>query len=188
MNQQGSAGTGDAAGGGGERAEVSRGGGGPAEVARGRGERAEVSAGRGRSPGRWWMWVALAAAIVVAAICATDDPEPAGQAGGGDPGDCYTSEADQPEHPRDTNRYVIALTTGDAGAREEYAHCRHLPAQNPSSADGDCYSTGDDNEWRLVGANRYGLALLEAGASAGDLDQYAHCAYLPAMLGSAAGR
>ena len=167
MNQQGSAGTGDAAGGGGERAEV--------------------SAGGGRSPGRWWMWVALAAAIVVAAICATDDPEPAGQAGGGDPGDCYTTEADQPQHPRDTNRYVVALTADDAGAREEYAHCRHLPAQNPASADGDCYSTGDDNEWGLVGANRYGLALLEAGASAGDLDQYAHCAYLPAVLGSAGG-
>ena len=142
----------------------------------------EVSPGRDRSLGpRWLVWVALAAAIVVAAVCATDDPEPVG----GDPGDCYTTEADQPQHPRDTNRYVIALTAGDAGAREEYAYCQHLPAQNPESADAACYSTGDDNEWGLVGVNRYGLALLKAGASAGALDKYAHCAYLPAVLDSA---
>ena len=145
----------------------------------------DTARGRDRLGPRWLVWLALAAAIVVAAICATDDPEPVGQPGGGDPGDCYTTEADQPQHPRDTNRYVIARTADDAGAREEYAHCQYLPAQNPASADGDCYSTGDDNEWGLVGVNRYGLALLKAGASAGALDQYAHCAYLPAVLDSA---
>ena len=165
MNQQDSAESGDGG----------PGGGGPAGTAR----------RRDRSPGRWWMWVALAAAIVVAAICATDDPEPLGLPGGGDSSDCYTTEADQPQHPRDTNRYLIARTADDAGAQEEYAHCRSLPAQNPASADGACYSTGDDNEWGLVGVNRYGLALLKAGASAGALDQYAHCTYLPAVLDSA---
>lgn len=143
----------------------------------------EASRGRDRPATRWLVWVALAAAIVVAAVCATDDPEPLGQPGGGDPSDCYTTEADQPQHPRDTNRYVIALTADDAGAREEYAHCRHLPAINPQSADPDCYSTGDDNEWRLTGVNLYALALLEGGASAGALDKYAKCEFMPAVLG-----
>ena len=146
-----------------------------------------TSPGRDRLGPRWLVWLALAAAIVVAAICATDDPEPLGQPAGGDIGDCYTTEADQPQHPRDTNRYLIARTADDAGALAEYAHCQSLPAQNPASADGDCYSTGDDNEWGLVGMNRYGLALLKAGASAGALDQYAHCAYLPAVRDGAGG-
>ena len=144
----------------------------------------DTTPGRDRSLGpRWLVWVALAAAIVVAAICATDDPEPLGQPAGGDIGDCYTTEADQPQQPRDTNRYVIALTADDAGAQEEYAHCRHLPAQNPESADLDCYSTGDDNEWGLTGVNRYALALLEGGASAGALDKYAKCEFMPGVLG-----
>lgn len=144
----------------------------------------DTARGKDRSPGRLWMWVALAAAIVVAAICATDDPEPSGPPTGGEVSDCYTTEADQLQHPRDTNRYLIARTADDAEALEEYAHCQHLPAQNPASADADCYSSGDDNEWGLVGVNRYGLALLKAGASAGALDKYTHCAYLPAVLDS----
>ena len=147
----------------------------------------ETSPGRDRSPGRWLVWVALAAAIVVAASCATDDPEvaePIGQPVGGDPGDCYTTEADQPQHPRDTNRYLVALTAGgaQAGALDEYAHCQHLPAINPESADPGCYSTGDDNEWNLPGANLYALALLDGGASAGALDKYAKCQFMPAVL------
>ena len=150
---------------------------------RGGADPADKARGRDRLGPRWLVWVALAAAIVVAAICATDDPEPVGQLGGGDPGDCYTTEADQPQHPRDTNRYLIALTADDAGAQEEYAHCQYLPAQNPGSADGDCYSTGDDNEWRLTGVNRYALALLEGGASAGALDKYAKCEFMPAVPG-----
>lgn len=177
MNQQeGSAESGDAGGVGGD----------PAGTARGGADAAGAARGRDRSPARWWMWVALAAAIAVAAICATDGPEPGGLPAGGDPSDCYTTEADQPQQPRDTNRYLIALTADDAGARDEYAHCRHLPAQNPASADGGCYSTGDDNDRGLVGVNRYGMALLEAGASAGALDKYAHCAYLSAALSGAA--
>ncbi|MCY3661603.1 MAG: hypothetical protein OXH28_02110 [bacterium] len=137
---------------------------------------------------RWLVWVALAAAIVVAAVCATDDPEvvePVGAPVGGDPGDCYTTEADQPQHPRDTNRYLVALTAGgaEAGALDEYAHCRWLPAINPESTDPGCYSTGDDNEWRLTGVNLYALALLEGGASAGALDKYAKCEFMPAVLG-----
>ena len=144
----------------------------------------DTARGRDRLGPRWLVWVALAAAIVVAAICATDDPEPLGLPAGGDIGDCYTSEADQPQHPRDTNRYLIALTADDAGALEEYARCQYLSAQSPESVDGDCYSTGDDNEWGLVGVNRYGLALLKASASAGTLDQFAHCAHLPAVLNS----
>ncbi|MCY3924143.1 MAG: hypothetical protein OXG52_01320 [bacterium] len=148
----------------------------------------ETSPGRDRPATRWLVWVALAAAIVVAAVCATDDPvtpEPVGQPAGGDPGDCYTTEADQPQHPRDTNRYLVALTAGgaDAGALDEYALCRHLPAINPESADPGCYSTGDDNEWGLTGANLYALALLEGGASAGALDKYAECEFMPAVLG-----
>ena len=143
----------------------------------------EVSPGRDRLGPRWLVWLALAAAIVVAAICATDDPEPLGQPAGGDIGDCYTTEADQPQQPRDTNRYVIALTADDASAREEYARCQYLPAQNPESADPDCYSTGDDNEWGLTGVNLYALALLERGASAGALDKYAKCEFMPGVLG-----
>ncbi len=148
----------------------------------------DTSPGKDRSPMRWLVWVALAAAIVVAAICATDDPEvaqPVGQAAGGDPVDCYTTEADQPQHPRDTNRYLVALTAGgaQAGALDEYAHCRYLPALNPASADPGCYSTGDDNEWNLPGANLYALALLKGGASAGALDKYAKCQFMPAVLG-----
>ena len=143
----------------------------------------DTARGRDRLGPRWLVWLALAAAIVVAAVCATDDPEPLGQPGGGDPSDCYTTEADQPQQPRDTNRYVIALTADEAGAREEYARCQYLPAQNPDSADLDCYSTGDDNEWGLTGVNRYALALLEGGASAGALDKYAKCEFMPAVLG-----
>ena len=148
----------------------------------------DTSPRRDRSPTRWFVWVALAAAIVVAAVCATDDPEaaaPVGQPAGGDPGDCYTTEADQPQHPRDTNRYLVALTAGgaQAGALDEHAHCQHLPAINPESADPGCYSTGDDNEWNLRGVNLYSLALLEAGASAGALDKYAKCEFMPAVLG-----
>ena len=166
MNQkQGSAESGDVGGGGADPSDTSRGGDRPAT--------------------RWLVWVALAAAIVVAAVCATDDPEPVGQPGGGDPSDCYTTEADQPQHPRDTNRYLVALTAddADAGALDEYAHCRHLPAINPESADPGCYSTGDDNEWRLTGVNLYALALLKGGASAGALDKYAKCQFMPAVLG-----
>ncbi len=170
----------------------------------------DTSPRRDRSPARWLVWVALAAAIVVAAVCATDDPEapetlgqPAepvgqaaaavgqagGQAAGGDPGDCYTTEADQPQHPRDTNRYLVALTAGgaQAGALDEYAHCQHLPAMNPESADPGCYSTGDDNEWNLPGANLYALALLKGGASAGALDKYAKCQFMPAVLAGTGG-
>lgn len=148
----------------------------------------DTSPGRDRPVTRWLVWVALAAAIVVAAVCATDDPEvvePVGAPAGGDPGDCYTTEADQPQHPRDTNRYVVALTAGgaEAGALDEFAHCRWLPAINPESADPGCYSTGDDNEWRLTGVNLYALALLEGGASAGALDKYAKCEFMPAVLG-----
>ncbi|MCY3805853.1 MAG: hypothetical protein OXG91_05070, partial [bacterium] len=105
------------------------------------------------------------------------------QPAGGDPGDCYTTEADQPQHPRDTNRYLVALTADDAGALDEYAHCRWLPAINPEPADPACYSTGDDNEWRLTGVNLYALALLEGGASAGALDKYAECEFMPAVVG-----
>ncbi len=146
--------------------------------------------GRDRPATRWLVWVALAAAIVVAAVCATDDPEvaaPVGAPAGGDPGDCYTTEADQPQHPRDTNRYLVALTAGgaQAGALDEYAHCRHLPAINPESADPGCYSTGDDNQWNLTGVNLYALALLKGGASAGALDKYAKCQFMPAVLGGA---
>ena len=87
---------------------------------------ADKARGRDRLGPRWLVWLALAAAIVVAAICATDDPEPLGLPAGGDSSDCYTTEADQPQQPRDTNRYVIALTADDAGAQEEYARCQHL--------------------------------------------------------------
>ncbi len=147
-----------------------------------------TSPGRDRPANRWLVWVALAAAIVVAAVCATDDPEvvePVGAPAEGDPGDCYTTEADQPQHPRDTNRYLVALTAGgaEAGALDEYAHCRLLPAINPESADAGCYSTGDDNEWRLTGVNLYALELLEGSASAGALDKYAKCEFMPAVLG-----
>ncbi|MDE0653242.1 MAG: hypothetical protein OXI26_06290 [bacterium] len=160
------------------------------DVGRARAEPQDTSSGKDRPATRWLVWVALAAAIVVAAVCATDDPvapEPVGAPGGGDPGDCYTTEADQPQHPRDTNRYLVALTSddADAGALDEYAHCQHLPATNPESADPDCYSTGDDNEWNLPGANLYALALLKGGASAGALDKYAKCEFMPAVLGSA---
>ena len=174
MNQkQGSAGSGDVG-----RAGADRAGGDPSDTSR----------GRDRPATRWLVWVALAAAIVVAAVCATDDPEvaePVGQPAGGDPGDCYTTEADQPQHPRDTNRYLVALTAGgaEAGALDEYAHCQHLPAVNPESADAGCYSTGDDNEWSLTGVNLYALALLKGGASAGALDKYAKCQFMPAVLG-----
>ena len=147
---------------------------------------------------RWFVWVALAAAIVVAAVCATDDPDVVGPGGpggpaaepggpaGGDPGECYTTEADQPQHPRDTNRYLVALTAGgaQAGALAEYAHCQYLPAINPESGDPGCYSTSDDNELRLTGVNLYALALLEGGASAGALDKYAKCEFMPAVLDS----
>ena len=160
----------------------------PGDAGRAGGAPGGTSAGRDRPATRWLVWVALAAAIVVAAVCATDDPdvaEPVGQAAGGDPGDCYTTEADQSRHPRDTNRYLVALTAddADAGALDEYAHCRHLPAINPESADVDCYSTGDDNEWRLTGVNLYALALLKGGAAAGALDKYAKCEFMPAVLG-----
>lgn len=79
----------------------------------------------------------------------------------------------------------MALTAGgaQAGALDEYAHCRWLPAINPESADLGCYSTGDDNEWGLTGVNLYALALLEGGASAGALDRYAKCEFMPAVLG-----
>ena len=148
----------------------------------------DTSRGGDRPAARWLVWVALAAAIVVAAVCATDDPEaaePVGQPAGGDPGDCYTTEADQPQHPRDTNRYLVALVGGgaQAGALDEYAHCQFLPAINPEAADPGCYSTGDDNQWRLHGVNLHGLALLEGGASAGALDKYEKCQFMPAVLG-----
>lgn len=45
----------------------------------------DTAPGRDRPATRWLVWVALAAAIVVAAVCATDDPEvvvPVGQAAG----------------------------------------------------------------------------------------------------------
>ncbi len=140
-----------------------------------------------RSPTRWLVWVLLAAAIVVAAVCATDDPEvvePVGQPAGADPSDCYTTEADQPQHPRHTNRYLVALTAGgaQAGALDEYAHCQWLPAMNPASADPGCYSTNDDNEWHLRDVNLYALALLKGGASAGALDKYAKCQFMPAVV------
>jgi len=176
------------------------------DVGRAGAEPSDTSRRGDRPATRWLVWVALAAAIVVAAICATDDPEvvepvgqpaePVGQAAaavgqaggqvvGGDPGDCYTTEADQPQHPRDTNRYLVALTAGgaQAGALDEYAHCRRLPATNPESADPGCYSTGDDNDWNLRDVNLYALALLKGGASAGALDEYAKCQFMPAVLG-----
>ena len=137
------------------------------------------------------MGVALVV-VVVAGACSGDAPEAAetaGQSAGGDASDCYTTDADLPQHPRDTNRYVVELTDddADAGALDEYAHCRHLPAQNPESADPGCYSTGDDNEWHLRGVNLYALALLKAGASAGALDKYAKCAFMPAVRGGSGG-
>ena len=137
------------------------------------------------------MGVALVV-VVVAGACSGDAPEaaaPVGQPARSDTSDCYTTEADLPQHPRDTNRYVVELTAGGAhaGALDEYAHCKHLPAQNPESADPGCYSTGDDNEWHLPGVNLYALALLKAGASAGALDKYAKCKFLPAVLDGSGG-
>ena len=143
---------------------------------------------RDRSPMRYLVSVAVLAVIATAG-CSNDVPEEAesvGRSASGDPSDCYTTDADLPQHPRDTNRYVVALTEGDAnaGALDEYAHCQHLPAMNPSSADPDCYSKGDDNAWHLRGVNLYALALLKAGASAGALDEYAKCKFMPAVLAS----
>ena len=129
-------------------------------------------------------------AVLAAASCSSDTPEATEAVGQpADPGDCYTTDADLPQHPRDTNRYVVALTDADAdaGALDEYAHCQHLPAMNPSSADPDCYSTGDDNEWHLRDVNLYSLALLKAGASAGALDKYDKCRFMPAVLAGTGG-
>ena len=141
---------------------------------------------RDRSPMRYLAFIALLAVIATAG-CSNDVPEEAesvGRSASGDPSDCYTTDADLPQHPRDTNRYVVALTEGDAnaGALDEYAHCQHLPAMNPSSADPDCYSKGDDNAWHLRGVNLYALALLKGGASAGALDEYAKCKFMSAVL------
>ncbi len=149
------------------------------------------SRGRDRSPMRYLVSVALLA-VIGAAACSSDAPEAAetvGRSAGSDPSDCYTTDADLPQHPRDTNRYVVALTEGDAdaGALDEYAHCKYLPAMNPSSADPDCYSKGDDNAWHLRGVNLYSLALLKGGASAGALDEYAKCAFMPAVLADTGG-
>ena len=130
--------------------------------------------------------------VIPAAACSNDAPEAAetvGLSAGGDPSDCYTTDADLPQHPRDTNRYVVALTEGgaNAGALDQYAHCKHLPAMDPSSADPGCYSKGDDNAWHLRGVNLYALALLKGGASAGALDEYAKCAFMPAVLTGTGG-
>ena len=147
-------------------------------------DRHKESRRRNRSPVRRLVPVALLV-FLVAAACSSDAGEvaaPVGQSAGGDPSDCYTTDADLPQHPRDTNRYVVALTDADAGALDEFAHCQHLPAANPASADPDCYSTGDDNEWHLRGVNLYALALLKAGASTGALDEYAECRFMPAVL------
>ena len=115
-------------------------------------------------------------------------PVPVAESAGGDPSDCYTTDADLPQHPRDTNRYVVALTDdANAGTLDGYAHCKHLPAINPRSADPDCYSKGDDNAWHLRGVNLYALALLKGGASAGALDEYAACAFMPAVLTGTSG-
>ena len=169
---------------------------------------------RDRSPMRFLVSVALIV-VIAAAACSNDAPEAAEtvglSAGGdpsdcytttdqrrcsvpvaesaGDPSDCYTTDADLPQHPRDTNRYVVALTEGgaNAGALDQYAHCKHLPAMDPSSADPGCYSKGDDNAWHLRGVNLYALALLKGGASAGALDEYAKCAFMPAVLTGTGG-
>lgn len=44
----------------------------------------------------------------------------------------------------------------------------------------DCY-TGEGDPSGLTGVNRYAIALLRGTANAGELDEFAHCKYLPVI-------